>query len=69
MYINKLDDIVNKYKNKYHRTIKMKSVDVKSSTYIDSSKDNLKLVIPLEYENIKHFLRKGMFENGPKKYL
>ena len=29
MYIDKLDDIVNKYNNTYHRTIKMKSVDVK----------------------------------------
>ena len=37
MYIDKLDDIVNKYNNTYHSTIKMKPVDVKSSTYIDSS--------------------------------
>ena len=28
-------DIINKYSNTYHRTIKMKPVDVKSSTYID----------------------------------
>ena len=34
LYIDKLDDIVNKYKNKYHRTIKMNTVDVKSSKYI-----------------------------------
>ena len=27
------------YNNTYHRTIKMKPVDVKSSTYIDSSKE------------------------------
>ena len=26
---------VNKYNNTYHRTIKMKPFDVKSSTYID----------------------------------
>ena len=39
VYIDKLDDIVNKYKNTYHSTIKMKPVDVKSSTYIDSSKE------------------------------
>ena len=39
VYIDKLDDIVNKYNNTYHSTIKMKPVDVKSSTYIDSSKD------------------------------
>ena len=36
--IDKLDDIVNKYNNTYHSTIKMKPVDIKSSTYIDSSK-------------------------------
>ena len=31
--------MVNKYNNTYHSTIKMKPVDVKSSTYIDSSKE------------------------------
>ena len=36
VYISKLDDIVNKYNNKYHST--MKFADVKSNTYIDSSK-------------------------------
>ena len=39
MYINKLDDIVNECNNTYHRTIKMKPVDVKANTYIDSSKE------------------------------
>ena len=29
VYINKLDYIVNKYNNTYHRTIRMKPVDVK----------------------------------------
>ena len=38
VYIYKLDDIVNKYNNTYQRTIKMKPVDVKSNTYIDSNK-------------------------------
>ena len=33
--IDKLDDIVNEYNNTYHRTIKMKPVDVKDNTYID----------------------------------
>ena len=37
MYIDKLDDIVNKYNNTYHNAIKMKPIDVKSSTYINSS--------------------------------
>ena len=38
VYIDKLDDIVNKYNNKYHSTIKIKPVDVKSNTCIVSSK-------------------------------
>ena len=39
VYIYKPEDIVNKYNNTYHGTIKMKPVDVKSSTYINSSKE------------------------------
>ena len=39
MYIDKLDDIVNKYNNTYHRTIKMKAVDFKEKTYIDFEKE------------------------------
>ena len=37
--IHELDDIANKYNNTYHSTIRMKPVDVKLSTYIDSSKE------------------------------
>ena len=36
MYNDKLDDIVDEYNNKYHRTIKMKPIDVKDNIYIDS---------------------------------
>ena len=36
MYIDKLDDLVNEYNNTYHRKIKMKPVDVKYNTYIES---------------------------------
>ena len=39
VYIDKLDEIVNKYNNAYHRTIKMTSVEVKPSTYINFSKE------------------------------
>ena len=39
VYSDKSDDIVNKYNNRYHKTIKMKPVDVKSSKYIDSGKE------------------------------
>ena len=40
VYIHKLDDIVDKYNNTYHSTIKMKPVDVNSSTHIGCSKEN-----------------------------
>ena len=58
VYIDKLDDIVNKYNNTYPSTIKMKPVDVKPSTYIDSSKEinnkdpNFKIVRLSKYKNI-----------------
>ena len=39
MYVGKLDDIVNKYNNTYCSTINIKPVDVKSSSYIYSSKE------------------------------
>ena len=35
VYINKLDNVINEYNNTYHRTIKMKTVDVKDNAYID----------------------------------
>ena len=38
VYIDKLDDIVNEYNKTYYSAIKMKPVDAKSRTYIDSSK-------------------------------
>ena len=38
--IDKLDDIVNKHNNTYHDTIKIKPVNVKSSTYIDFGREN-----------------------------
>ena len=37
-----LDDIVNKYNNTVHRTIKKKPTDVKDNTYVDSIKLNSK---------------------------
>ena len=39
VYINKLEETVNKYNNTYQRTIKAKPVNVKTSKYIGSSKD------------------------------
>ena len=40
VYIDKLADIVNEYKNTYHSKIKMKPSGVKSSTYTDFCTEN-----------------------------
>ena len=66
--IDELDNIVNKYNNTYHSTIKVKPVDVKSNTLLTLVKKlmmkilNLILVILLEYQNIKVFLQSAMFQ-------
>ena len=42
VYTDKLDHIVNKYNNSYHRIIKMKLVAIKSTIYMDFNKENNK---------------------------
>ena len=75
VYIDKLVDMVNKYNNTYLSAIKIKSVDVKSSTHIDLNRENinkivnLKLVTMQEYRNIKTCLQKVLFKIGIKKFL
>ena len=39
VYIDKLDYIVNEYNNTYHRTIKMKPVNVNNNTCINFNKE------------------------------
>ena len=69
VYIDKLDDVVNKYNNTYHRTTKIRLVDVKSSTYIDSSKEindkDLKLKIGdiVRRSKYKNIFAKGYVSN------
>ena len=38
VYIDILDDIVNEYNNAYHTTFKMKPIEVKDNTYINTDK-------------------------------
>ena len=38
VYIDKLDDIVDECNNAYHTTVKMKPIDVKDNTYINTDK-------------------------------
>ena len=42
VYVDKLDEIINKYNNTYHRTTKMKLVNVNPSMHIDFNKKNNK---------------------------
>ena len=35
VYFDVLDDILDKYNNTYHRTIKIKPIDVKSDSYTE----------------------------------
>ena len=42
MFVNKLEDKVNKYNNTYHWTNKLKPINVKPNIYIDFNKKNNK---------------------------
>ena len=72
LYIDKLDDIANKYNNTYHSTIKMKPADVKSYTYINSSKEiidedpKLKIGDKVRISKYKHIFAKGYVPNWSK---
>ena len=65
VYIHKLHDIVDEYNNTYHRTIKMKSVDVKDDTYINFKKEvndrNPKFKIG---DHVRIFKCKNIFAKG-----
>ena len=39
VYIDKLDDLINKYSNTHNSTIRIKPVDWKPNTYINCSKE------------------------------
>ena len=71
VYVYKLDDIVHKYNNKKHRTIKMRPIDVKDNTYTDLGKEvndndpKFKVVD----RNIKTFLLKVILQIVLKKFL
>ena len=75
VYMDKLDDIVDEHNNTYHRAIKIKPVDLKGNTYIDSmelhsEKDpKFKLVIMLESLSTKIFLLRDIHQIVLKKFL
>ena len=67
--IDKSDDIVNEYNDTYHRTIKMKPVDLRDNTYINSSekvndKDlNFKIGDHVRISKYKNIFAKGYTPN------
>ena len=69
VYINKLDDIVHEYNNKKHRTIKMKSIDDKDNTYVDTGKEvndndpKFKVGDPVRISKYKSIFAKGYTPN------
>ena len=68
-YHDKVDDIVNKYNNRYHSTIKMKPLDVKSNTFTNSSKEindkdpKFKIDDIVRISKYKNIFKKGYVPN------
>ena len=62
VYIEKLDDIVNEYNNTYHKTIKMKPIDVKNDSFAEYNEESneedpkFTVVIMSEIQSTKIFL-------------
>ena len=75
VYINKLDDILGESNNIYHRTIKMKPVDVKNNTYIDFKKEvndrdpKFKVGDHVRISKYKNIFAKDTHQIGLKKFL
>ena len=69
VYIDKVDDIVKKYNNTSHTTIKMKPTDVKNNTYIDFQKEvndkepKFKIGDHVRISKIKNIFTKGYLPN------
>ena len=65
VYIDRLDDIVKECYNSYHKSIKMKPVDVKDNTYIDFKKEvndkNPKFKVG---DHVRIFKYKNIFTKG-----
>ena len=72
VYLDVLDNIVNKYNNTVHRTIKMKSIDVASDSYAgyneDSNKKDPKFKVGdcVRISKYKNIFAKGYTQNFSK---
>ena len=65
VYFDLLDDIVNKYNNKVHRTIKMKPINVTSDSYAEYNEDSNKKDPKLEIgDRVRVSKYKNIFAKG-----
>ena len=65
VYIDKLEDIANKYNHAYHSTKKINPLDIKSNTYINFNKENKKENPKFEVNDCKRILKyKKIFSKG-----
>ena len=67
-----LDDIVDKYSNRYHNTIKMKPMDIKSNSYAEYNVDSndkdpkFKIANHVQISSYKNIFAKGYAPNWPE---
>ena len=72
VYIDKLNDTVDKYNNTYHTTIKMKPIDVKDNSYINADKKinnkdpKFKVGDHVRISKYKNIFAKGYMSNWRK---
>ena len=75
VYINKLVDLINEYNNTYHRTIKVRPIEVKDNAYIDSVKEvsdkdpKFKVGDHVRISKYKNIFPKGYTPIGLKKFF
>ena len=75
VYFDVLDDIVNKYNNTVHRTIKMKPIDVTSDSYAEYNEDSnekdpkFKVGDRVRISKYKNHFAKGYTQNWPEDFF
>ena len=75
VYFDVLDDIVNKYNNTVHRTIKMKPIDVTSDSYAEYNEDSnvtkpkFKVGDDVRISKYKNIFAKGYTQNWLEEVL
>ena len=64
-YFDVLDDIVNKYDNTFHKTIKMKPIDVTDNSYAEYNENfNKKDPEFIVGDNVRNSKHKNIFAKG-----